>query len=336
MKIKKAIILAAVGGLMMSFFSGCVEPVNEAIGEHTDLSGGIVSDIIADAITHDVMNDVDDYEDGTTTKKQKIEIYSAADNSLLYTITDNSTIVTYMRNVIGAIASLKYLATIPGDAEAMSIYVLRQEDLDSGLPVDERPLLESLRSTLYKNDNGYYTAVQLDEKIWYVFLPDTTGEYLIKLAEGEIEPDVIDTTNNNALHGYGRMNEDIDYEGVASVSDNQKIEVLSLEDNSVILSITDIEDIVEFLQNQHIAWKRIDSIPADAQKIRAIVRYAEQRNTADKQLTEQYRDTLYVNPGGYYIETKIADSGLTPSLDELGTKCFEIPDDVGEYLINLR
>jgi len=336
MKIKKAMVLIATGGLMMSFLSGCVEPVNEAIGEYTtDLTGGIVSDIIAD-----VMSDIDDYEDGTTTKKQQIKIYSSEDNSLLYTITDNSTIGTYMQNAIGTIAGLKYLSTIPSDAEAIYIYVLQQEDLDSELPVDERPLLEALRNTLYKNDNGYYLAIQFDEETWYVSLPDTTSKYLIKLAEGEIKPNVSDTTNNNDLYGYDEMYDemydDIDYEGILSVSDNQKIEVLSLEDNSVILSITDIEEIVEFLQNQHTAWKHIDNIPADAQKIRAIVRYAEQRRTADKQLTEQYRDILYVNSNGYYIETIIADDGQNPSLDELEMECFKIPDDVGEYLINLK
>ena len=327
MKIKRAMVLVAIGGLMMPLFSGCVRPVNEAIGEYiTDLTGGIVSDIIAD-----VMSDIDDYEDGTTTKKQQIEIYSSEDNSLLYTITDNSTIDNYMQNAVGTITSLKYLSTIPSGAEAMYIYVLQQEDLGSGLPVDERPLLEALRNILYKNDNGYFLAIQFDEETWYVSLPDTTGEYLIKLAAGEIEPDVIDTTNNNDLHGYGKvydeMYDDIDYEGISSVSDNQKIEVLSLEDNSVILSITNIEEIVEFLQNQHIAWEHIDSIPADAQKIRAIVRYAEQRRTADKQLTEQYRDILYVNSDGYYIETIIADNGQNPSLDELETECFKIHTD---------
>lgn len=333
MKIKKVIILAAVCGLIASLFSGCAEPVNEAIGEYsTELSGGIVSDIISD-----VMSDIDGYEDGTTTKRQQIQIYSAEDSSLLYTITDNNAISAYMQNAIGAIAGLKYLSAIPSDAEALYVYILQQEDLDSELPVDERPLLETLRNILYKNDSGYYMAVQFDDETWYVSLQNATSEYLINLAKGKVESDMTVTESDDTLDEYDDVYDDFDYEGIAGVSKNQKIEVLSLENNNIILSITNIEEIVVLLQNQRATdWERIDSIPADAQEVRALVRYAEQRKTADKQLAEQYRDILYANSDGYYIENIIADNNLNPSLDELESECFKIPNDVGEYLINLK
>lgn len=121
-------------------------------------------------------------------------------------------------------------------------------------------------------------------------------------------------------------------EGVRAAAKEQKITIVSAADSSVLAEITDIQNIVEFLnQEQLFDWYIIDELPKDASHLLTIIRYAPQRKTINPQLEEQSRDLLYQSGQKFYIEDK-TNYTYTESADYKLPCYYEIPNDVGEYL----
>ena len=123
----------------------------------------------------------------------------------------------------------------------------------------------------------------------------------------------------------------ITYEGVASVSKEQKIEIISAADNA-ITQIIDLHEITDFLnQEEMYNWIIVESIPENSKPILSIVRYALERKTINPQLKEQSRDILYQAEDIYYIEDWTAYSYTDMPNFEL-PRYYEIPSNVGEHL----
>lgn len=121
-------------------------------------------------------------------------------------------------------------------------------------------------------------------------------------------------------------------EGVRAAAKEQKINIVSAADSSVLAEITDIQNIVEFLnQEQIFDWNIIDELPEDAFHLLTIIRYAPQRKTINPQFEEQSRDLLYQSGQKFYIEDK-TNYSYTESADYKLPCYYEIPNDVGEYL----
>ena len=123
----------------------------------------------------------------------------------------------------------------------------------------------------------------------------------------------------------------ITYEGVSRVSKEQKIEIISATDNTMIQMI-DLQEITDFLnQEEKYNWRIVESIPENSKLILSIVRYALERKTSNPQLKEQSRDLLYQAETIYYIEDKTEYSYSDMPDYEL-PRYYEIPSNVGEYL----
>lgn len=123
----------------------------------------------------------------------------------------------------------------------------------------------------------------------------------------------------------------ITYEGVASVSKEQKIEIISATDNTII-QIIDLHAITDFLnQEEMYNWRIVESVPENSKPILFIARYALERKTTNPQLREQSRDLLYQAEDIYYIEDKTEYSYSDMPDYEL-PRYYEIPSNVGEYL----
>ena len=123
----------------------------------------------------------------------------------------------------------------------------------------------------------------------------------------------------------------ITYEGVASVSKEQKIEIISAADNA-ITQIIDLHEITDFLnQEEMYNWIIVESIPENSKPILSIVRYALERKTINPQLKEQSRDILYQAEDIYYIEDE-TEYSYTDMPDFELPRYYEIPYNVGEYL----
>lgn len=123
----------------------------------------------------------------------------------------------------------------------------------------------------------------------------------------------------------------ITYEGVASVSKEQKIEIISATDNA-ITQIIDLHEITDFLnQEEMYNWIIVESIPENSKPILSIARYALERKTINPQLKEQSRDILYQAEDIYYIEDR-TEYSYTDMPDFELPRYYEIPSNVGKYL----
>ena len=123
----------------------------------------------------------------------------------------------------------------------------------------------------------------------------------------------------------------ITYEGIASVSKEQKIEIISATDNA-ITQIIDLHEITNFLNQEEMHnWIIAESIPDNSRPILSIVRYALERKTENPQLKEQSRHTLYQAEDIYYIEDG-TEYSYTDMPDFELPRYYEIPSNVGEYL----
>lgn len=123
----------------------------------------------------------------------------------------------------------------------------------------------------------------------------------------------------------------ITYDGVASASKEQKIEIVSAIDNTII-QITDLHEITEFLKQEEMYnWIIIDNIPENSKPILSIVRYSLERRNLNPQLKEQSRHLLYQAEDVYYIEDK-SEYFYTDMPNYELLRYYKISSDVGEYL----
>lgn len=343
-------LCALLCAAMMLSLSGCFSP----IGLARDITNEVVSDITAD-ISHFETNDA---------SRKEIRVFSAGTGSNLRTVTDNGIIAEYVLNATGIFIQESMRSqmrgqkssSIPSDAAACYVFETWEEDVRSRLAPEDRPFNHIFDMTLYQNDGRYYLSIQLfgimSDALEGFFkdghfdaeISDETGEYLIGLAEGDFHSsdpdggDVIVPHEDSAdfAQSYLRDRSGADYEGVAAVSQNQKIEILAAQGSGPVFSITGLQEIVDFLNQQDAGeWEYTGSIPAGAEKICDIIRYAQPRKTDGQKLEEQYRDILYQASSGYYIQVVIADNGLDPAYEGLEPLCFKIPGGVAGYLKSL-
>lgn len=322
-------------------------------------SGGLteaVTETIVSDIVSGILEDTDKLEDGSTTKRQEVRVMPAENDSEVRVIDDNHVVKEYMQNTILLVVRealrMQSLPALPDGAKALYHYELWQEDLDSVLTGAERPLLKAYTAGLYKDPAGFYLGIELSDEMeyelgeyfengrCYAALEETTGAYLLGLAEGNPESSVSGSeTDRRQEEGgepadfYLSARSDIDYEGVASVSKKQKIEIIPAGEETTAFSLTDLKEITEFLKKEDAgAWEFTGSIPADAEKVCDVIRYAQARRTADKRLVEQYRDVLYQNTDGYFVEVVEADSGMYEGDDKGMRLCFKVPEQTGDYI----
>lgn len=322
-------------------------------------SGGLteaITETIVSDIVSGILEDTDNFEDGSTTKRQEVRVLSAENDSEVRVIDDDHVVKEYMQNTILLVVRealrTQSLPALPDGATALYRYELWQEDLDSGLKEAERPLLKAYTAGLYKDSDGFYLGIELSDAMAYELgeyfengrryaaLEETAGAYLLDLAEGDLNSSVSRSeTDRQKEEGgepadfYLSARSDIDYEGVVSVSKKQKIEIISAGEETTAFSLTDLKEITEFLKKEDAgAWDYTGSIPADAEKVCDVIRYAQARRTADKRLVEQYRDVLYQNRDGYFVEVVEADSGMYEGDDKGMRLCFKVPEQTGDYI----
>lgn len=322
-------------------------------------SGGLteaITETIVSDIVSGILEDTDEFEDGGTTKRQEVRVLSAENDSEVRVIDDDHVVKEYMQNtillVVREVLRMQSLPALPDGAKALYRYELWQEDLDSGLKEAERPLLKAYTVGLYKDSDGFYIGIELSDAMAYELgehfkngrryaaLEETTGAYLLGLAEGNLNSSVSRSeTDRQQEEGGGfadfylSARSDIDYEGVASVSKKQKIEIIPAGGEKTAFTIADLKEITEFLKKEDAgAWEYIGSIPADAEKVCDVIRYVQARRTADKRLVEQYRDVLYQNKDGYFVEVVEADSGMYEGADKGMRLCFKVPEQTGDYI----
>lgn len=121
-------------------------------------------------------------------------------------------------------------------------------------------------------------------------------------------------------------------DSVALTSKEQKIEILSVANNSILAEITDLQDIIDFLNFKRLDdWNVIKEIPDNAESVLTIVKYALQRKMINSQLDEQSRLLLYKTKESYYIEDKTMYFYTSEPNYEL-LRFFKIPNESGEYL----
>nr|WP_304056623.1 hypothetical protein [Enterocloster clostridioformis] len=139
-----------------------------------------------------------------------------------------------------------------------------------------------------------------------------------------------DNTGNNDFVSQ-IIGNSITYDGVASASKEQKIEIVSAVDNT-ITQITDLHEITEFLKQEEMYnWIIVENIPEDSKPILSIVRYALERKNLNPQLKEQSRDLLYQAEDVYYIEDR-SEYLYTDMPNYELPRYYEIPSNVGKYL----
>lgn len=350
---KKRLCTLLCAAMMLSL-SGCFSP----IGLARDITNEVVSNITAD-----ITADISHFERADTSRKE-IRVFSAGTGSNLRTVTDNGIIAEYVLNATDIFIQESMRSqmrgqkssSIPSDADACYVFETWEEDVRSRLAPEDRTFNHIFDMALYQNDGKYYLSVQLfgimSDALEGFFkdghfdaeISDETGEYLIGLAEGDFHSGDPDGNGAKAPHedsadfaqSYLQGRSDADYEGVAAVSKNQKIEILAAQGSEPVFSITGLQEIADFLNQQDAGeWEYTGSIPAGAEKICDIIRYAQPRKTGGSKLEEQYRDILYQASSGYYIQVVVADDGLDPAYEWLEPLCFKIPDGVAGYLKSL-
>lgn len=145
-----------------------------------------VWDEIAIEIEDDLQNiEWDDVKDSMAERKQKIEVRSHTDDSVLHTITDNKQIFEFTKNL--HIARWKYLSSIPNDAKELLVYVTWGERTKTVFGKNTKKLHETSRNTLYKNKDGYYLVIEPEPSLSpvrkvYSKVTAKTAEYLLSLA----------------------------------------------------------------------------------------------------------------------------------------------------------
>lgn len=299
-------------------------------------------------------------------KKQLLEVFDSSSVQSLGIITDNKKLYEIIENEM--IPQWEYLNELPSGSQKLCTFKSYEVVTEPIFLKDEKPWITIFKMDLYRADNNYFVVGQsLDEgsdiDITIARIPDSAGAYLQQLTKekfdasldksevikkwnaGTPQEKISDTQlekTENAdekdrqieNHEFEYPYHDIgafDYDGVVKASEKQKIEVVSANDNSVVLTITDLNDIVDFLNHEQMPkWRIVDKLPSDAQPLRYFVRYALPRKTTDTELIEQSRLCLYKNADSYYIET-IMDYPNSFYDKEI---CL-IPDDAGEYLATL-
>ena len=316
----KKLLYALISLFTVSLFTGCIYA--------NSLTNKIINDTISNAV-----NNSNSYEDHSTTQKQEVRIYSQ--NKQIQNITDKRGLIKYLQHMSPVFTEVVMLESssskLPSDATELYRYELWQEDLDSDLPLEERPLLLACESSLYKTQNKYLLLFKFNdsEKKDYaiISLDNSEAEYLINLAQGNIN--TIDNENdeisdNDFVLSIIESRNDITYEGIVSVGPRQKIDVLSASKDKVTYSTNDLKEIYDIMKaEQPSNWLYIESLPSDAYKICDIIRYSGSKHgLLDKNvLYEQFRDEIYMNKEGYYIFTN--------------SIYFKFPNKAGEYFRKL-
>lgn len=186
------------------------------------------------------------------------------------------------------------------------------------LPLDDTKTVE-LKLTAKKQNDKWTLLIDLD------FANAISANFWIVDTEDYLN----EQKKNDSLSPILRSS--ITYEGVASVSKDQKIEIISATDNTII-QIIDLHEITDFLNHEEMYnWRIVESVPDNSKPILSIARYALERKTTNPQLKEQSRDLLYQAEDIYYIEDKTEYSYSDVSDYEL-PRYYEIPSNVGEYL----
>ncbi|NOJ71012.1 hypothetical protein [Paenibacillus alvei] len=204
-KNKKNILL--IGGLAAALLlSGCssglitnqiVENVQglEELEDTTNFVNETVQNAIWDEVATEIEYDEDlqniewdDVKDRMAQKKQKIEVHSTTDDSLLHTIADNKQIFEFTKKL--HIERWKYLRSIPEDAKDLLVYVTWSEKTKTVFGNNTGELHETSRNTLYKNKDGYYMVMEpvpflAPIRKFYSKVPANVAEYLLSLVEAE-------------------------------------------------------------------------------------------------------------------------------------------------------
>lgn len=204
-KNKKNILL--IGGLAAALLlSGCssglitnqiVENVQglEELEDTTNFVNETVQNAIWDEVATEIEYDEDlqniewdDVKDRMAQKKQKIEVHSITDDSLLHTIADNKQIFEFTKKL--HIERWKYLRSIPEDAKDLLVYVTWSEKTKTVFGKNTGELYETSRNTLYKNKDGYYVVMEPLPSLspirkFYSKVPANVAEYLLSLVEAD-------------------------------------------------------------------------------------------------------------------------------------------------------
>lgn len=300
-------------------------------------------------------------------KKQLLEIFDVSSGQSIGIITDNQKIYEIIENEM--IPQWEYLDELPVGSQKLYTFKSYEVVTDPIFLKNDMPWITIFNTDLYEVDDNYYIVAQsLDEDsdaaTTIAKIPDSVGTYLQELTKenldtsldkseimrgwnaGAPQEKITDThlaktehfdekdrqiNNSEDEYPYADIGE-FDYDGVVKASKEQKIEVLSANDNSVILTITDINVIVDFLNHEQMPkWKIVDKLPTDAQPLRYFVRYALPRKTTEMELKEQSRLCLYKYDDSYYIESIIDQANSV-----YDKEIFLIPKDAGDYLSTLQ
>ncbi|NKI21202.1 hypothetical protein HFN20_08190 [Paenibacillus dendritiformis] len=164
--------------------------------EESDDVANLVDEAVRSAVWDEVATEIeedediqniewDDVKDSMAQRKQKIEVRSITDDSVLHTITDNQQIFEFTKNL--HIVRWKYLGSIPKDAKDLLVYVTWSEKTKTVFGNNSGELYETSRNTLYKNKDGYYLVIEPEPSLSpvrkvYSKVPAKTAEYLLSLA----------------------------------------------------------------------------------------------------------------------------------------------------------
>ncbi|BFH69749.1 MAG: hypothetical protein E6230_20485 [Paenibacillus dendritiformis] len=164
--------------------------------EESDDIANLVDEAVRSAVWDEVATEIeedediqniewDDVKDSMAQRKQKIEVRSITDDSVLHTITDNQQIFEFTKNL--HIVRWKYLGSIPKDAKDLLVYVTWSEKTKTVFGNNSGELYETSRNTLYKNKDGYYLVIEPEPSLSpvrkvYSKVPAKTAEYLLSLA----------------------------------------------------------------------------------------------------------------------------------------------------------
>jgi hypothetical protein len=202
---KKNILL--IGGLAAALLvSGCSSGIitNQIVEsvqglEELEDTANFVNETVQNAIWDEVATEIeeeedlqniewDDVKDRMAQKKQKIEVHSITDDSLLHTIADNKQIFEFTKNL--HIERWKYLRSIPEDAKDLLVYVTWSEKTKTVFGNNTGELYETSRNTLYKNKDGYYVVMEPVPSLapirkFYSKVPANVAEYLLSVAAAD-------------------------------------------------------------------------------------------------------------------------------------------------------
>ncbi|MFL1671812.1 hypothetical protein [Paenibacillus dendritiformis] len=167
--------------------------------EESDDIANLVDEAVRSAVWGEVATEIeedediqniewDDVKDSMAQSKQKIEVRSITDDSVLHTITDNQQIFEFTKNL--HIVLWKYRSSIPKNAKDLLVYVTWSEKTKTVFGNNTGELYETSRNTLYKNKDGYYLLMEEQAHIpslspihkSYSKVPVNTAEYLLSLA----------------------------------------------------------------------------------------------------------------------------------------------------------